>query len=319
MKSVENICVLGGTGFVGRHLVTQLADAGKNVTLLTRSRERRRDLMVLPRVQIKEANINDPAQLAAHFQHCDSVVNLIGILNESGKTTFQHAHVELPRIVVQAANQSGVKRLLHMSALHADAQRGPSQYLESKGKGEDLVHATSKLNLQVTSFRPSVMFGPDDSFINRFAALLAVSPVFPLACPQAKFAPIYIGDVVQAMLKTLENRAYYGKRLDLCGPKIYTLQEIVEYIAKLSGKSRKIIGLGPRLSHWQAVLAEKLPGKPFSTDNLRSLQVDSVCRKNDLATLGITPTEMEAVVPAFLAGQNERAKLQIFRTYARRN
>lgn len=309
---VRSLCILGGTGFVGHRLLNLLAAEGRQVKVLTRRRERHRDLWVLPTVDLVEADIHDPAALREAFRGCDAVVNLVGILNEKGRDGrgFRRAHVELPRKIVQACRETGVRRLLHMSALHADAARGPSHYLRTKGEGEDLVHAAAADGLQVTSFRPSVIFGPRDSFINRFAKLLRLAPYFfPLACPEAKFAPVYVGDVAQAFVNSLDHPASFGQRYDLCGPRVYTLREIVELTARYHGLRRKVIGLNDTLSRWQARLLEHLPGKPFSLDNYLSLQVDSVCRDhNALPQLGITPTSLEAVVPGYIAGRYARPR-----------
>ncbi|MEO5703230.1 MAG: complex I NDUFA9 subunit family protein, partial [Gammaproteobacteria bacterium] len=187
------VCLLGGTGFVGHHLIRQLTESGYRLRILTRRRERNRDLLVLPNVDLVEADIQDEQVLTRQFMGCDAVINLVGILNEKGSngSGFRRAHVELPRKILQACLASGVTRVLHMSALNADADKGSSHYLRSKGAGEDLLH--SMQGLRVTSFRPSVIFGPGDSFFNRFATLLKLSPLFfPLACPNARFAPVYV-------------------------------------------------------------------------------------------------------------------------------
>lgn len=296
----RNLCVLGGTGFVGRQLLNQLTPGGHRIKVLTRRPERHRDLRVLPTVELLEADVHDPVVLRETFRGCDAVINLVGILNEAGQG-FAAVHVKLPRKIAQACKEAGVRRVLQMSALHADAANGSSHYLRTKGAGEDLMHAAAADGLQVTSFRPSVIFGPRDSFINRFAGLLRLAPyLFPLACPDSRFAPVYVGDVARAFIIALENGATIGNRYDLCGPRVYTLREIVELTAREFGLRRKIIGLNDTLSRWQARLFEFVPGKPFTLDNYRSLQVDSVCHgDNGLLQLGITPTSLEAVLPRY--------------------
>ncbi|MGI8740884.1 MAG: complex I NDUFA9 subunit family protein [Gammaproteobacteria bacterium] len=295
--SEQVICVLGGTGFVGRHLVSRLAERQLRVKVLTRRPERHRGLLVLPTIRLIEADVHDPTQLRRHFQGCDTVINLVGILNERGHdgAGFQRAHVELARAVITACRRAGVRRLLQMSALGADAATGPSFYSRSKGAAEDFVHARPGEHLSVTSFRPSVIFGPDDSFINRFAGLLRFSPVLPLACPNARFAPVYVGDVVDAFEAALRDRTTFGRRIDLCGPHNYTLLEVVRYIARVMDVRRLIIGLPARLSRAQANLLEYVPGKPFSLDNYRSLTRDSVCVGAERC-----PTSLESVVPGYL-------------------
>jgi uncharacterized protein YbjT (DUF2867 family) len=296
----RRILILGGTGFVGHRLAARLTRAGHSLTLLTRRRERHRDLLVLPRLRLVDADLYDEAALERHLEGHDAAINLVGILNERGHDGrgFYRAHVELPRRLVQACRRRNVTRLLHMSALGADAAYGASHYQRSKGEGENLVHAT--VGLQVTSFRPSVIFGPGDAFFNRFADLLRLAPVFPLACPDARFAPVYVGDVAEAFARALDNPATVGRRYDLCGPRAYTFRELIDYTARVTGRRRLVVGLPPALSRLQANLFEYLPGKPFSRDNYLSLQRDNVCTGPIAAELGIEPTPLEAVVPGYL-------------------
>ncbi|MEJ2346899.1 MAG: complex I NDUFA9 subunit family protein [Gammaproteobacteria bacterium] len=316
------VCVLGGSGFVGGHLANLLSENGYQVRIPSRHPERHRELLILRGVEMVAAPRLDAATLREHFAGYDAVINLVGILNEKHDDGrgFHAAHVQLARKVVDACRDSGVQRLLHMSALGADARAGASHYLKSKGEAEDLVHEAASEDLQVTSFRPSVIFGPGDSFFSRFATLLKLSPVvFPLACPDSRFAPVYVGDVVHAFLHALEDKATAGQRYDLCGPSAYTLRELVQYAAACAGVHRTIIGLGPRSSRWQARLLELAPGKPFSRDNYRSLQIDSVCGQvNGLEALGITPSSVEAVVPGYLGNSQSRRRYDDYRRQARR-
>lgn len=317
----QQICLIGGTGFVGHHLINHLTRAGYHVRVPTRRRERHRDLLVNPRVQLLEANVFEPAQLRKLVAGCDAVINLVGILNETGSSGvgFTRAHVELPREIVDAMIATGVKRLLHMSALNAYPREEHSHYLRTKGEGEDLVHAAAAKGLQVTSFRPSVIFGPGDSFFNRFATLLKLTPlVFPLACADSKFAPVYVGDVAEAMVHALQSAATVGKHCDLCGPEIYTLAELVEYTARQLGLRRHVWKLSDSLSWMQARALEYVPGKPFSRDNYWSLQKDSICNQNCLIELGIRPTAIDVVVPGYLGQRSARGGYQRFRRSARR-
>ncbi len=316
----ETVCILGGTGFVGQALVSRLTKDDYAVRILTRRRERHRSLIVNPAVRVIECDISDRAALQQQFEDCSVVVNLVGILNETGgNNSFQRAHVELPRLICQAMQATGVRRLLHMSALNADANEQQSKYLKTKGEGEDLVHAAAADGLAVTSFRPSVIFGRGDSFFNRFAGLLQLSPVlFPLACPDSRFAPVYVKDVVEAMSRSID-MATAGERLDLCGPEVYTLRELVEYTRDQLGSRCRIIGLGDGLSRLQASILGLLPGKPFTLDNYHSLQKPSLCLNNALPELGITATPIAAVVPGYLAGKNERARYPGLRRLARRD
>ncbi len=312
--SSSKVCVLGGTGFVGSHLVPRLHAAGHRVTVLSRHPHRHRALQVLPGVTLRGCDVHDQRQLAAALAGHDAVINLVGILNEAGRDTFQRVHVELGRKVVDACLAQGVPRLLHMSALHASPD-GPSAYLRSKAAAEDYAHAAAARGLAVTSFRPSVIFGPGDSFLNRFARLLRLTPwVFPLACPEARFQPVYVGDVVQRMADCLDDPASAGQRIALCGPRVYTLRAIVRYVADLLGLRRRIIGLPDWASRLQARLLGLLPGKPFTLDNYRSLSVDSVC---DAGTAPC-PTALEAVAPRYVGRRDREALLQHFRRQARR-
>jgi uncharacterized protein YbjT (DUF2867 family) len=315
---VEQICILGGTGFVGRHICNHLAQRNVNIRVLTRNSARNRDIMVVPNLQLVGTDIHDPQALATHFAGCDTVINLIGILNESRRGDFQRVHVELPRKILEACRATDVRRLLHMSALGAAAD-APSEYQRSKAAGEQLVMATNGEHFGVTSFRPSVIFGPGDSLFSRFAKLLRLSPmVFPLPTPDTRFRPVYVNDVADAFIHTLTERHTFGQAYELCGPRTYSLRELVEYTARTSHHGRKIIGLSDGLSRLQARLLGALPGKPYSYDNYLSSTVDSVCQRDDLRALGIEPTGLETIVPGYLSDFAARRRYNVFRKGARR-
>jgi NADH dehydrogenase len=315
----QTLCVLGGTGFVGRHLVRRLHDDGHTVRVLTRRRERHRELLVLPRVTVDEVDSGDGDALAAAFAGCSAVVNLVGILNEGGRdgSGFAAAHVALPERVVAACRAAGVGRLLHMSALNADPD-GPSHYLRSKGRGEALVHAAHGPELAVTSFRPSVIFGPGDGLFCRFAGLLELAPVFPLACAWARFAPVWVEDVAHCFVRALADPATFGQRYDLCGPEIWTLHQLVEYSARQVGLNRWIVPLGKRLSLLQGGVMEWLPTTPFSRDNVRSTEVDSVCSGPFPACFDRVPATIEQVVPGYLGRRQKCPRYSTLRRHARR-
>jgi uncharacterized protein YbjT (DUF2867 family) len=315
------ICVLGGTGFVGAHLVTRLVSDGHRVKVLTRNRETHRDLLVLPDLDLVNADVHDAGQLAAQFGGFEIVVNLIGILNERGRSGagFQHVHTELAGKVVRTCHSAGVPRLLHMSSLGADAEHAPSHYLRSKGAAESFVRKGGYNGIDFAIFRPSVIFGPGDSFTNRFARLLRRVPaVLPLARSEARFAPVYVGDVIEAMVRTIDAHACDGKTYELCGPRIYTLGEIVRFIADTLGLMRWIFGLPDLLGRVQALLMDFVPGKPFSTDNYRSLLVDSVCHQDGFVELGIVPHPMEAIVRQYLGLRSAHGLLDSYRHHASR-
>ncbi len=313
--NIRRICILGGTGFVGRHLVPKFASQGIETLVLSRHPERFRQLSLNPGCSIEQADIFDKKQLLEKFQGCDAVVNLVGILNEKKKLDFRRVHVELVDSITSCCRQAGVKRLLHMSALNASAANGSSQYLRTKGEGENRAHTGGKPDVAVTSFQPSVIFGPDDSFINRFAGVLKIPGPLPLACPNSKFSPVYIEDLCQAMANSLNDHKTFAQRYQICGPYSYSLIEIVRYISALQNKNKWVIGLGNGLSQLQASILEKLPGKLFTTDNYLSLQQDSVCSDRDynLHSLGITPTSMDSIVPAMLQRASEKNRYQLLR------
>lgn len=313
---VRDICVLGGTGFVGRRLVAHLANSGYRVKVLTRHRERHKGLLMAPQVTLVETDVRDPERLQAEFTGCQAVINLVGILNGS-EAEFRAAHAELPARVAQACRQAGVRRLLHMSALNADPVNGPSIYLRTKGEGEQAVFQTE--GVQATSFRPSIIFGPEDSFFNRFAALLKLSPFLLLACPQARFAPVYVDDVALAFTAALADEATVGVALELCGPHVYTLKELVEYTAHLIGRRRLIVGLPDNVARLEARVFEHLPGQPFTMDNYLSMQADSVCCANGLGALGIAPHSVEAIMPQHFQSTTQRGRYSSLRTGARRD
>jgi uncharacterized protein YbjT (DUF2867 family) len=314
------IGVIGGSGFIGTHLVNRLYQSGYRIRVLTRRRETHKHLLVIPSVELIKSDLYDPRRLEEDLDGCSAVINLVGILNEPGRhgIGFMRAHVELPRLIVRACQERGIRRLLHMSALRADARRGTSHYLRTKGEGEDLVHAAAGPDFQVTSFQPSVVFGPEDDFFNRFAKLLKIAPYwFPLACAQTRFAPVYVADVVEAMVRTLDDAHSHGQRYQLCGPKSYSLGELVAYTAQVVGVRRRVIKLPQWAAYLQAAILEWLPGKPFSRDNYGSLQVDSVCDAGPgLQSLGIQPTAVETVVPGYLRGSNRNRRYQQFRRAA---
>lgn len=312
---IRKVCILGGTGFVGRHLAARLANSRYLLRVLTRRRERHKQLLVLPGLELIEADILDLQTLRNQFSGCDAVINLVGTLNGAAPI-FRALHVELPKHIVNACQDLGIDRLLHMSALNADAEHGPSLYLRTKGEGEQAAHRGAEHGIQVTSFRPSVIFGPDDKLFNRFAGLLKLSPVLPLACSHARFAPVAVMDVVHAFEVALTEPSTVGKGFELCGPRIYTLRELVEYTAKLIRRRRLIVNLPDNLAQLQAKVLEHVPGQPFTEDNYLSLQVDSVCRSDGMVELGITSHSVEAIMPVYFKG-GPRSHYNIYRKVSR--
>jgi len=310
----QNICVLGGGGFVGSHLVPLLAARGLHVVVPTRRRARIKHLLVLPGVEVVEADIHDPAALQSLFTGMDAVINLVGILHETRPGGFQHAHVELPRKVVAACLASGVPRLLHMSALGADAA-SKSRYQQSKSAGEALVRAAQ--GIDATVFRPSVIFGPGDSFLTLFADLLQLAPVVPLAGAGARFQPVFVGDVARAFAAALERPETFGQRYDLCGPGVYTLAELLHLTAATLGLRRRVLPLGETASYWFARLMEWKPGSKIMTrDNHYAMLSDNVCPPGCVQPFG-EPTPLESVI-GYLREAGPRRAYMDYRTHARR-
>jgi len=305
----NTVVVVGGSGFVGRHVVPRLVTAGYRVVVVTRRRARARHLFPLPTVDVVEADAGDPAALTRLAEGAVALVNLTGIINETGSETFAQAHVKVTQNAIVACKGAGVARLLQMSGLNADPA-GPSLYLRSKGEAEACVEASG---LAWTIFQPSVIFGPEDSFLNVFAKLSRTLPVLALGSPNARFQPVYVGDVAHCFVHAIADEATIGQRYPLCGPAVYTLHELVRYVGEIADAPRPVLTLGPVLSKLQAFALEHLPGKLMSRDNLASMQRDSVCGCDFPAVFGIAPAALEAVAPTWLAPGAARSHYDAYR------
>jgi len=308
------VLVIGGSGFVGRYVVAQLSAAGHFVVVLTRRRSQARHLLLLPTVQVVEGDPHDDATLARHLRGMTALVNLAGVLHERGRDTFDRVHVELPRRLAAASRNAGVARILHMSALRARAD-APSRYLRSKAEGEAIIAASG---VAWTTFRPSVMFGREDTFLNLFASLARWSPVLPLAGANARFQPVYVADVATCFVRALVDNETIREAYDLCGPTVYTLEELVRYVCELSGRRRPIVALGPALSSVQARVMEWLPWPLMTRDNLASMQVDNVCEAGFPARFGVVPAALEAIAPGYLAPAAQHSRFDAFRAHGGR-
>lgn len=303
-----SVLVIGGSGFIGSRLVGELSTSGRVVVVPTRHYERARHLLVFPSVEVVEADVHDDATLRRLLLHKQAVVNLVGILHSRAGSSgtrygpdFARQHVELPKKIVTACVAAGVRRYLHMSALGA-SETAPSMYLRSKADGE--AAAFSEPTVNTTILRPSVVFGEHDRFLNLFATLQTFLPVMLLGGADAKFQPVYVGDVAKAFVRTLDNDNLIGKVLELAGPRIYTLRELVKLAGLYAGHPRPVIGLPGSLARLQALLLECAPGGPLmSRDNLDSMKVDNVAASPPHPDLGITPTYLEALAPHYLAAR----------------
>ncbi len=320
----DSVLVVGGSGFIGRHLVASLAAAGIQVTVPSRRRERAKHLILLPTVDVVQADVMAPGVLERLCAGKQAVYNLVGILHgrrgrrdERGPNDygpdFARAHVELPLAIVAACRAAGVRRLLHVSALGASPD-APSEYLRSKGIGERALAAAD--DLDVTLFRPSVVFGPEDLFLNRFAWFAKLAPAIGVPCPNARFQPVFVGDVARALHFALDEPAAIGKAYELCGPRVYTMKALVEYVCAATHRRRLVIGLPDRVSYLQAWMLEHLPGPLMTRDNYFSMRVPSTC---DAAfPFQIQPQDLEAIAPAYLAPSGPRERYPQFRWRARR-
>jgi uncharacterized protein YbjT (DUF2867 family) len=314
---IRSVCVIGGSGFLGSLVVRRLAQMGVEVRVPTRHRDRAKHLIVLPTVEVVNADVHDAKTLEALLSDVDALINLVGILHERRKGEFARIHVDLPRKIVAASRQQGIKRLIHVSALKA-AENGASAYLRSKAAGEQEIREAHQAGIPTTIFRPSVIFGREDRFLNLFAGLLRVFPLMPLACPLARLQPIWVEDVAHAIVASLELTESFDTSFDLCGPRIYTLRELVEYVGAVIGKDPRIIPLNRPMSYLQAWTMEMLPGRLMTRDNYRSLLVDNTCERDFPSIFGRQPTTMESVVPQYLAERTSRARYRWFRNRAGR-
>ena len=315
---MTRILVLGGTGFVGRAVCERLTQRSSSdrIQVPTRRLVRGNGVRLLPTVDLVQAQVHDDQQLLQRVQNADVVINLVAILHGS-EADFQRVHVELPQRLVRACQSAGVKRLVHVSALGASAS-APSLYLRSKAVGEAVLASSG---LDVTVLRPSVIFGAHDRFLNLFAQLQAVAPVMPLAGSQARLQPVWVEDVAQAIVQSLDTPSSIGQTFECAGPQVYTLGELVQLAGRWSGHERPLIAL-PHWAGWlQALAMECLPGEPLmSRDNLASLAVPNVASGHapDLRAMGITPTGMECVAPRYLADLFRQPDLGRFRASAGR-
>lgn len=311
--AASNICVLGGSGFVGRHVCAALAARGLRVRVPTRDRERAKHLTMLPTVEPVVADVHDPDTLHELVRGQDAVINLVGTHGGRGKASFHAAHVGLASKLVAACRESGVARVLHVSALHAGAER-PSEYMRSKGEAEAIVRGSG---LEATIFRPSVMFGREDTFLNLFANLLKTFPMLIVPAAQARFQPVYVTDVANAIVEALQQRDSIGHGYDLCGPKVYTMRQLVEFVAETTGHKRVLFSADSTLTNLMAFVMECLPGRIMTIDNVRSMTIDSVCDANCVFPFAMVPQALEATAPAWLAHRTPRGRYAALRDRTR--
>jgi NADH dehydrogenase len=316
----ERILVLGGTGFVGRSVCERLVErsGGGSGRLLvpTRRPAHANAIRHLPSLEVVQADVHDNATLARLLARSDAVINLVAILHGSS-AEFERVHVALPQRIAEACRASGVRRLLHVSALGVGPD-APSNYLRSKTAGEESLRAAG---LDLTIFRPSVIFGPEDRFLNLFASIQRLVPLLPLAGSDARFQPVWVEDVASAVVRALDDPSTIGQTYECAGPTVYTLSQIVRLAGRWSGHERAQVALPTALARLQALAMEFQPGGPMmSRDNLDSMKVPNVATGQlpGLQALGIEPMALEAVAPGYLGGEFGRARLERWRHVVRR-
>ncbi len=296
------VAVFGGTGFIGRHLVRRLAKAGARVRVVARDPEAGMFLKPMGepgQIILGRGNLLDAESVAEAVAGADIVVNLVGVLYESGPYTFAAVHVEGARSVAEAAKAAGVRRLVQVSAIGA-SNRSPALYARTKAAGEA---AVGKAFPGATIVRPSIVFGPEDDFFNRFAALARLAPALPLyGGGRTRFQLVYVGDVAAAIMRILEDTQTAGKTYALGGPHVYTFREVLEIVLRETGRARLLVPLPFWVANLQARAFELLPKPLLTRDQVKMLARDNVVGRKalGLADLGITPTAVEAVVPAYL-------------------
>jgi NADH dehydrogenase len=318
--STPRVLVLGGSGFVGRHVCEQLTRMGWHITVPTRRAVNAASVQSLPGLTVIEASVHNEADLARLMPGHDAVVNLVAVLHGS-EERFEKVHVDLPGKIASAMKKAGVQRLVHVSALGADPQ-GPSMYQRSKARGETVLH---NAGLQLTVLRPSVIFGAEDKFLNLFADLQAVAPFMPLAGSGTRFAPVWVADVARAVMVCLQKPDTIGQTYELCGPDVLTLGELVKRAGQWAGvnhgRGRPVIGLPMWMGWLQAVAMELAPGEPLmSRDNLASMKVDNIATGQlpGLAALGISAASAAGVAPSYLGHRGPRSRLNNWRAHAGR-
>jgi nucleoside-diphosphate-sugar epimerase len=295
MNKFSKVVILGGTGFIGAQLATKLSPKSEKIVIPTRNIESNSGLKLIPNLKIVKTDIKDERSINQLFKDADLIINTVGILNELDEdNSFDKIHYQITKKISHCIKKNNVKRYLHISSLNADP-KSIGKYLKSKGQAEDFLISETSSFCKLTIFRPSIVFGESDSFFNKFATLLKFLPIFPLACPNAKFMPVYVEDLTDFMISTINNVDSYGKKIDVTGPNEYTFRELINQTLIALKIKRIIIPLNNFLSQVQARVFEKLPGKLFTMDNYQSLQIDSCSDKGFKGSSSI-----EDIIPRYL-------------------
>ena len=308
MNKFNKVVILGGTGFIGAQLATKLSPKSKKIIIPTRNTESNLGLKMIPNLEVVRTDIKDERSINLLLKDADLVINTVGILNEINEdNSFDKMHYQLPKKVSNSIKKNEVKRFMHISSLNADP-KSIGKYLKSKGKAEDFLISETSSFCNLTIFRPSIVFGESDSFFNKFASLLKFLPIFPLACPNAKFMPVYVEDLTDFMISTINNIDSYGKKIDVTGPSEYTFRELIDHTLAALKIKRVIIPLNSFLSRLQASVFEKLPGKLFTMDNYQSLQIDSCSDEGFKGS-----SSLEDIIPQYLNIKTKQERFEKLR------
>jgi len=316
----HRVAILGGSGFIGRYIVKRLAERGDVLTVAARHAGSAKFLKLkgdVGQVGLLNVGIDDEKLLPAVLAGNDTVINCVGILRESGRQRFDMVHHTAPARLARLARETGAARFIHISAIGADP-RASSAYARSKAAGEQAVRDAFPT---ATILRPSIVFGPEDQFFNRFAALAMVSPALPLiGGGLTRFQPVYVGNVADAVVRCLDDPASAGRTYELGGPKVYTLRALMELLLDEIHRKRLLVDIPFGIASLQARLMAILPNPPLTPDQVELLKRDNVVSSGalTLATLGITPTAVEAILPTYLdrfrrGGWYERRRMPMTR------
>ena len=308
MNKFNKVVILGGTGFIGAQLATKLSPKSKKIIIPTRNTESNLGLKMIPNLEVVRTDIKDERSINLLFKDADLIINTVGILNEMNEdNSFDIIHYQLTKKISHSIKQNKVKRYLHISSLNADP-KSIGKYLKSKGMAEDFLISETSSFCNLTIFRPSIVFGESDSFFNKFATLLKFLPIFPLACPKAKFMPVYVEDLTDFMISVINNIDSYGKKIDVTGPSEYTFRELIDHTLAALKIRRVIIPLNSFLSRLQASVFEKLPGKLFTMDNYQSLQIDSCSDEGFKGS-----SSLEDIIPQYLNIKTKQERFEKLR------
>jgi NADH dehydrogenase len=311
LQSKRTIAIFGASGFLGSSIVLALNQSNYRLKLFSRNKEKIKFWTVNPNIQIFNLNLDDLTQIKKDLKNTDAVINLLGILHQSKKDSFDKIHHLWPSYLAKILKDMGIKRLIHISALGAGAKTS-SLYLRSKALGETALLKQKDLNLTV--LKPSIIFGPKDSFINMFRMLVKWLPIIVLISPQSKFQPIYIEDVSKVIIKCLWDKKTYGKVYELGGPQVYSLKEIIRLIIKSEKIQRFIIPLNKPLSFMFAFSMEMLPIKILTRDNWRSMQTDNIVSPQYKAPYQYSLQRLERYLENKKSRAPMRAKYNFYRS-----